>query len=401
MKKIMTMVVVACMALAANAQNPAGLKQVMSSKTYQDASTALNGAVASMSSEEKAKAYNKLVDLALDRFNKEQNVKLTNQALKKNDPFDKNAMYESALNALKNAAECDKYDQMPNAKGKVSPKFHKKNAERLMSARTELINGGQDLYNDKKFKEAAEYFGTYVESRNYPLFAQSDFSADTYYGQIAYFAALAAYNCQDYANASKYADAAQGDKEVANDAMDIKILSMKAQLKTKEDSVKYLEDVKALYAKEPANERIFALLVEYYGSVNDDAAKNALVAKQVAEHPSKMAWALKGESDMRESKWADAIEAYKKSLELDPDFIQVRFNLGLCMNNQAITLKDQNGGNLVPEAKALLEQSIQNLLKCKEQDPNREQVNWAYTLYQAYYLMGDEAKAAELEPLIQ
>ena len=71
------------------------------------------------------------------------------------------------------------------------------------------------------------------------------------------------------------------------------------------------------------------------------------------------------------------------------------------MNNQAITLKDQNGGNLVPEAKSLLEQSIQNLLKVKEQDPNREQVNWAYTLYQAYYLIGNEEKAKELESLIQ
>ncbi len=401
MKKLMTMAVLVCMALAANAQNPAGLKQVLSAKTFQDATAALNGAVGSMNNEEKAKAYNKLVDLSLDRFNKEQNIKLTNQVTQKNDPFDKKVMYESALNALRNAAECDKYDQLPNAKGKVAPKFRKKNAERLLAARTELINGGQDLYNEKDFKTAAEYFGTYTDSRNYPLFSETDFSADTYYGQIAYFAALAAYNCQDYANASKYADAAQGDKEVANDAMDIKILSMKAQLKTKEDSLKYLDDVKALYAKEPANERIFALLVEYYSSVNDDASKNALVAKQVAEHPSKMAWALKGESDMRESKWADAIESYKKSLELDPDFIQVRFNLGLCMNNQAITLKDQNGGNLVPEAKSLLEQSIQNLLKVKEQDPNREQVNWAYTLYQAYYLIGDEAKAAELEKLIQ
>lgn len=401
MKKLMTMAVLVCMALAANAQNPAGLKQVLSAKTFSDATAALNSAVGSMNAEEKAKAYNKLVDLSLDRFNKEQNIKLTNQVTHKEDPYDKKAMYESAFNALKNAAECDKFDQMPNAKGKVAPKFRKKNAERLLAARTELINGGQELYNEKNFNKAADYFGTYVDSRKYPLFSETDFSNDTYYGQIAYFAALAAYNCQDFANASKYADAAQGDKEVANDAMDIKILSMKAQLKTKEDSLKYLDDVKALYAKEPANERIFALLVEYYSSVNDDAAKNALVAKQVAEHPSKMAWALKGESDMRDSKWADAIEAYKKSLELDPDFIQVRFNLGLCMNNQAITLKDQNGGNLVPEAKSLLEQSIQNLLKVKEQDPNREQVNWAYTLYQAYYLIGNEEKAKELESLIQ
>ena len=164
MKKLLTMALFACVAIAASAQNPAGLKQVMSSKSYQDAASALNSVVASMNAEEKAKAYNKLVDLALDRFNKEQNVKLTNQALKKDDPFDKNAMYQSALNALNSAAECDKYDQMPNAKGKIAPKFRKKNADRLLAARTELINGGQDLYNEKDFKTAADYFGAYVTS---------------------------------------------------------------------------------------------------------------------------------------------------------------------------------------------------------------------------------------------
>ena len=183
--------------------------------------------------------------------------------------------------------------------------------------------------------------------------------------------------------------------------MDIKILSMKAQLKTKEDSVKYLNDIKALYDKDPADERMFALLVEYYTSVNENDAKKVLIDSQVQNHPSKMAWALKGENDMGEKKWAEAIESYKKSLALDPEFIQVQFNLALCQNNQAISIKDANGGNLTPEAKSLLEESIANLTKIKEKDPNRETINWAYILYQAYYLIGNEEEAKKLESLIQ
>jgi len=401
MKKLMLMAVAAFMAVSANAQNPAAVKQALGAKDYQQALGIITPALESMSNDEKAKVYNKLVDLALDKFNKEQNIKLTNQVTQKNDPFDKVGMYQAALNALNAAEECDKYDQLPNAKGKVAPKFRKKNAPRLLSARTELINGGQDSYNEKDFKTAEAYFGKYVTSKLSPLFSETDMSKDEYYGQIAYFASLAAYNNQDFPSASKYADAALGDTAVANDAMDIKILSMKATLKTKEDSLKYLDDIKALYQKDPANERMFSLLVEYYSSVKDNDAKKALIESQVAAHPSKMAWALKGESEMGESKWADAVASYKKSLEYDKDFIQVRFNLALCQNNQAITLKDANGGNLVPEAKSLLEESVANLLQLKEVDPNREQVNWAYTLYQAYYLLGDEAKAKELESLIQ
>ena len=264
-----------------------------------------------------------------------------------------------------------------------------------------MIRAGQDYYNNKDFKAAAAAFGAYVNCKGNSLYSDFDFSKDQYLGQIAYFASLAAYNSQDYPSASRYAGVALGDTAVAKDAMDIKILSMKAQLKTKEDSLKYLNDIKELYNQDPSNERMFSLLAEYYQSVNDNAAKNALINNQVAQHPSKMAWALKGESEMGDQKWADAIESYKKSLAMDPEFIQVQFNLALCQNNQAITIKDANGGNLTPEAKGLLQESIANLNQIKAKDPDHLTVNWPYTLYQAYYLIGDEANAKALEGLIK
>lgn len=401
MKKIMLMAVAACMVVSANAQNPDAVKKVMGLKDFKEAKSLVESSLSSMNDEERAKSWNKVVDLALAKFNKEQEVMLTNQVTKKDDPYDKDGMYEAARVALESALECEKYDQLPNAKGKIKPKFHKSNQDRLTSARTALINAGQEYYNNKDFKAAAAAFGAYVNCKGNSLYSDFDFSKDQYLGQIAYFASLAAYNSQDYPSASRYAGVALGDTAVAKDAMDIKILSMKAQLKTKEDSLKYLNDIKELYNQDPSNERMFSLLAEYYQSVNDNAAKNALINNQVAQHPSKMAWALKGESEMGDQKWADAIESYKKSLAMDPEFIQVQFNLALCQNNQAITLKDANGGNLTPEAKGLLQESIANLNQIKAKDPDHLTVNWPYTLYQAYYLIGDEANAKALEGLIK
>ena len=401
MKKIMLMAVAACMVVSANAQNPDAVKKVMGLKDFKEAKSLVESSLSSMNDEERAKSWNKVVDLALAKFNKEQEVMLTNQVTKKDDPYDKDGMYEAARVALESALECEKYDQLPNAKGKIKPKFHKSNQDRLTSARTALINAGQDYYNNKDFKAAAAAFGAYVNCKGNSLYSDFDFAKDQYLEQIAYFASLAAYNSQDYPSASRYAGVALGDTAVAKDAMDIKILSMKAQLKTKEDSVKYLNDIKELYNQDPSNERMFSLLAEYYQSVNDNAAKNALINNQVAQHPSKMAWALKGESEMGDQKWADAIESYKKSLAMDPEFIQVQFNLALCQNNQAITLKDANGGNLTPEAKGLLQESIANLNQIKAKDPDHLTVNWPYTLYQAYYLIGDEANAKALEGLIK
>ena len=401
MKKMIMMAVASLVVVSAGAQNKDFQKQMKAASAYQEALGVLNSNLSGLSAEDKALGYNRLVDLAMDKFNKENNIKLTNQVTQKNDPFDNDGMIEAAENALKAGMECDKLDQMPNSKGKVAPKFRKKNAERLLAARNLLLSAGQDLYNDKKYDAAQKAFGLFVDSRKDPLFSESDFSAESYYTQIAYFAALAAYNNHDFPAASNYADLCKNDAEYSNEAMDIKVLSMKAQLKTKEDSVKYMNDLKALHAQEPENERYFSLLTEYYQNTQDNAAKKALIEEQVAKYPSKMSWALKGESDMNESKWKEAIDSYKKALELDNDFLQVRYNLALCENQQAISLREAAGGNMTPEVKQYLQNSIDNLLIIKEKDPNREMVNWAYTLYQAYYLIGDEAKAKELESLVQ
>lgn len=401
MKKVIMMAVAAFFAVSANAQNPDAVKQIMGVKDFKEAKALVESNLSSMSNEEKAKVWNKVVDLAYAKYDKESTIQITNQAMNKNDAFDKEGMFQAARTAVEAAFECEKYDQMPNEKGKVKPKFHKENQTRIAAARNALVNLGQDLYENKDFKGAADVFGMYVDCKKNALFSDYDFSKDNILGQVAYFASLSAYNAQDYPAASRYADLAVGDTAVAKDAMDIKIFAMKAQLKTKEDSLKYLSEIKELYTKDPADERMFTLLTDYYQASGEKDLKNQIISNQVAQYPSKMAFALKGESEMGDSKWADAIESYKKALSYDPSFLQVVFNLALCQNNQAITLKDAAGGTLTAEAKSILQESIQNLNNIKAQDPDHLTYNWPYFLYQAYYLVGDEANYKALESLIQ
>jgi hypothetical protein len=95
----------------------------MKAKSYAEAEALVKQNLGQMANDaEKAKAYNKLVDLAMKQFNDQQSIQQTNQIMKKNDPVDEAAMSEGAYNALINAIECYKYDQLPNAKGKVATK---------------------------------------------------------------------------------------------------------------------------------------------------------------------------------------------------------------------------------------------------------------------------------------
>ena len=86
---------------AAFAGDSDALKAILKAKTYDDAKQLLTQNLASLASaEEKAKAYNKLVELSLDKVNKEQTVQAENQMTGGNKAVDEDGLYTAVGNAL-------------------------------------------------------------------------------------------------------------------------------------------------------------------------------------------------------------------------------------------------------------------------------------------------------------
>ena len=161
MKKFLVAAMMVLGATSAFAGDSDALKAVMKAKSYAEAEALVKQNLGQMANDaEKAKAYNKLVDLAMKQFNDQQSIQQTNQLMKKNDPVDEVAMSEGAYNALINAIECYKYDQLPNAKGKVAPKFNN-NASRVWGARVQLVNAGQTAAQNSKADEVLGYIPRY------------------------------------------------------------------------------------------------------------------------------------------------------------------------------------------------------------------------------------------------
>ncbi len=407
MKKIMMMAVVAFATSTAFAQDV--VKQILGAKSADEALTLIQPALSGLNNEDKAKVYNKVVDLALSKVSDIDQQIATNKISGKQEPYDTVGYNNALIQALKYGFECEKYDQLPNAKGKVKPKFRKSNSDRLQAVRTQLINVGLDAYNSHNLKRAFEVFSMYSDSKGSSLFENVDFSKDQYFGQVSYYAALAAYQNKDYKAAEKYADVAMQDAEMAKDAEEIKIFCLKENTKTAADSVKYLNTIKEMHAQNPSNERYFGLLMEYYGSPGHQAELQQFIKDEIARDPNnKMVWALKGETEMNDRKWDDAIASYKKSIAIDPEFVQVLFNIGICLNSKALEFKDQVAdkmGRLTNENmdkfKGMLEESKTYMEKCKNIDPDHEKVNWPYPLYQIYYILyGDnDSRTQELKAI--
>lgn len=376
---------------------------------FEEAIKVITPALTSDQTADKAQAWNILSNIYYNKFTSLDKIGAEYKVKQSGPQCDSTEMYNSIIEAYKAASKCDEYDSQLNDKGKAKLKYRKESQERYLNGRFQLIFAGQYFHGIKDDDSALKAWGLYVETANDPMFTGLDMSNDQNRSLIAYYAGLLAYQAKDFKAAAKYAEIAAQDPERAADANEIVLFSKRDGAKTAEDSISYVNTLKELHKQHPEEERYFNMLQNYYVGTGNMNELGRWAEEEIAMNANnKMAWALKGEVEMNTQKWDEAVKSYQKAAEIDPTFVQVIFNSGVCLNSKAIELKDKladkNTGGLTTEnvnkVKAILTEAKGYLEKSRELDPSQEKVKWAYPLYQIYYSLGDKAKSAEMEALL-
>lgn len=404
MKKILTLAMMAVAATTAFAQNNLvkEAKKLLGSGDYANAASTLAPALTSAETTDKAAAWNLMNDIKYKAYQNEFGK------LQLHQPYDLETLVNSLIDGFNAAEECEKYDILPNEKGKVKIRFHKNNATRYANERQWLYNGGILGYQEKKPALAIKSWGKYVESNKSPLFHDMTLPADTLMADAAYNAALLSYQEKDMVGAQKYAAIAATFPEKADEAMEMKLFIQKESCKTAADSAAYLATLTQLHKAEPKKEKYFNMLQEYYTrSGNFELMKSWAKEETQIDPTNKMAWAILGESEMNTEKWDEAITAFKNAIEIDPNWVNCVFNIGVCLNNKATVLNDQlmdkKTMGLTKEnaekVKDVLREAKTYLEKSRELDPERKVAPWSYHLYRIYYSLGEKAKMEELEAI--
>lgn len=395
MKKLMMMALFAIMTTATFAQDAA--KQILKMKNYDEAAALLNNNLGSMDAETKAKCYNKLVDLCFNAMKDEMDA-----------PEKSESFYTALNNAFEAAKKCYEFDVMPNEKGKVKPKFIENNGMRLFQIRHHLINGGIMYQGKNDNVNAYKFLKGYVDSAEEPLFAKFMALGDQNLTNIAYYAAIYAYQNKDMANAEKYAEIAMNDPEKSREALNIKLALAQEQLKTREDSVAYAQKLEQIYASDKTNKDVFGTLINTYIGLGMDTELEALLEAKLAEEPDNFTvWAVRGQRAMSSMKLDEAVGFFKKALDIQPENVTILTYIGACQLDRAALAEDRASGKTGRAPKAAMEQirpiydeARGYLEKARLIDPERKEANWAYPLYRVYYSLKDEAKMKELEPLV-
>ena len=397
MKKFVIAAMMVLGATSAFAGDSDALKTVLKAKTYAEAEALIQQNLGSLASNaEKAKAYNKLYELAKKQFDDQQSVQQMNQITKKNDPVDMDAMYDGAYKALMAAQEVYKYDQLPNEKGQVKPKYGSI-ADQVWNPRVQLVNAGQEAAQKNQPENVLKYWGTFLDTEDAPMFANKAKEKEAekeYIGQVALFAARYAYQAKDVARCEKYCDIAMKDEGQKKDALNLKLYVMKDGLKNHEDSLNYVNKLKDIYAQDNSNEVILDNLNSMYASLKMEKEQVELLDAAIAANPNNfVALADKGMYFIQQNDADNAIKSLKAALDIQPESVVVMTYLGACLNVKASNLQDPNG------RKVVYGEAIKYLDKAKELDPEKAQANWGYNRYQAYYgLYGpNDAKTKQAE----
>ena len=386
MKKLFVMAVMMVASATAFAGDSDALKAILKAKTYAEADALVKSSLGSLANDaEKAKAYNKLVDLALDEFNAQNTIVTENQVAKQmgkeEKPVDEKLMSEMAYNALVAALECDKYDQAPNEKGKVAPKFDKKNAQRVwLSPRNQLVNAGQDALTAKDNASARKYWQLFTESDAAPMFKEMNRDHQKpFFGQVARFASIFAYQDKDMAKALELADIAMKDPEEYENALNLKLEILGDGLKTKDDSVKYAENLKAIYAEHKVDgvmEKLYNTLL----GLGQTAEADKILDDALAANPNNfVALADKGLALLQAQKAEESLKYLTKAYEVKSDNAIIATYAGTAYSVQAQNIEDP------AKKKELYKKAIELFDKAKELDPDMLQAKWGYNRYNAYY----------------
>ena len=377
------------------------LKAILKSKDYAEAANLVKQNLGQLADNaEKAAAYNHLVELAMNKVSNETGTITENQmavqmGTGKVKPYDTLGLADNICNAIEAAIECDKYDKMPNAKGKIKPKFEK-NCARIWAVRSHLVNIGQEEARKGNNAGVLKYWGMFTDSAADPYFAAMDKTPEKEYaGQVAFFAGRYAFDAKDMARANKYFEIAKKDPTQKADAENFQLYAMRSSLKNHADSLAFVDQLKQMYAAEPENEVIVDAINSMYEGL-DKKAQSEFLDQHLQKFPNSFtALANKGLMAVNANNAQEGANWLRKAAAAKPDNAVVYTYLGACLSVQAANCDD------AAKSKDLYKQAIEAFDKAKELDPDKRMANWGYNRYQAYYgLYGADdpkTKAAEAD----
>jgi len=408
MKQVLLMIGLCLVTTAAFAQKASvtGAERMAkdSKANFAEARKLIRGAMEHAETKDDPKTWYVAGQVEDAQFNAENTKQILGQ--QPNEPL----MYEALQNALPFYIKAYELDQVPDAKGKVKPKYEKNIKGILGANHIYYYNGGGYYFTERDYQKAYDIFEQYIEIANLPFMAGTKAAVkDSMYMIVQYYSAMFATQLGNSELAIKAINRAKLNPYNQSDVYDWLCYEYEQLKDTVNMEKTYLEGLQIF----PDSINYMFGLINIYLATDRYGQAVDMLNTAIAKNPSKadLYQAIGSVYERGEIENEKAELNYQKALELDPENHIHLFNLGRIYYNQAVNkLNDTNqltDANLYNQektvVKSLFEKALPYFGKAHELAP--EDVGYMVPLRTIYYNldMGDEFNAIDekIESLYQ
>ncbi|MDR3141744.1 MAG: tetratricopeptide repeat protein [Tannerellaceae bacterium] len=267
-----------------------------------------------------------------------------------NDPV----MYGALIKILPYFKKAYELDQLPDAKGKVKPKYTKDIKGILSANHVYYINGGAYYFDERDYQSAYNFFEQYLEISDLPMFKGEQVAArDSNFMMVQFYAAVAATQLNNSDLAIKALVRAKDMDYRGNEVYQYLAYEYE-QLK---DSVKLEQVLKEGLQKFPEEKYyLISLINNYIYSNRNEEAIQYLNTAIANESNNAQLYDVLGrvyESGLKD--YAKAEQSFVKALEIDPNYADALSNLGRVYYNQGVN--KLGDANMINDTKLYQEES--------------------------------------------
>lgn len=319
--------------------------------------------------------------------------------------FDEALMYSYVYELCGDLENCEKYDNMPDAKGRVKPKYSDFVKIAFGQEYGQFYNAGAYYYGNEDYKKAYDLFKMFIDA-NDRLVNEGLIVKDTINVPVAAFnMALCGMQLEDYDMVLTHVDLALTNPHTAENAYRFKT----AAYVEKGDSATWLEMCKAGITKFPSDLYYSQSLIHYYDSRNQNEELSNLADELMASDPSNPLFVyLKGYIAHQKEDIDTAIEWYEKTLEVDPYYENALSNLGRCYLVKAQEYSAAQSSTKVTDKKKIAEdkkvldgyynKALPLLEKLRQIAPDKHEL-WLVNIINCYYNLKMTDKLKEVEEI--
>lgn len=235
-------------------------------------------------------------------------------------------------------------DSLPDAKGKIKPKYSKEMNNLIGGHYSDYVNAGVEFFNTKNYKDAYKAWDIFGNLSENPVFRKAipNIQADSIVGEIRYNQALAAWqdeNLEGALNAFMKAKALGYNKKALYDYA----IAVATQAKKDDVVFELAKEARSLYGKEEP--QYLAYIINHFLQTKDFDQAFGIINEAIADEPNNSQYyVIQGilyENSEGPDARANAKASYKKGLDLDSNNAAALYNYGRQLCEDAYALNDK------------------------------------------------------------